>query len=133
MAALIYIAITTISVELIDPVTGDDCSYVKLYYGEKRPYYVYQTIIRIAIESEPPYEDKLRLYACNIGADAVIFVHRVGLEVSGIALRKWSRLKELNLAQENRDEYLLDHIRIACMYVRLPPSTGRQRFPFYIE
>lgn len=64
-----------------------DCAgkVIKLYYS-KTPSVRCDTIKRISIISEPPFEDQLRQAACNVDANAVLFVHRVGNEVSGIAV-----------------------------------------------
>lgn len=57
---------------------------IKLYYS-KTPSVRCDTIKRISIISEPPFEDQLKQAACDVDANTVLFVHRVGNEVSGIA------------------------------------------------
>ena len=64
-----------------------NCKHVKMYYGDKRPTCTYITLSRISFDSPFADAEDLRLQACTMQADAVIFTHRVGHEWSGIPVR----------------------------------------------
>ena len=63
-----------------------DCSQIKIYYN-KLPTCTFGPGIRISANGESGFEDALKRAACAEKADAVIYTHNVGREVSGIAVR----------------------------------------------
>ena len=63
-----------------------DCSQIKIYYS-KLPTCTFGAGIRISANGESGFEDALKRAACAEKADAVIYTHKVGREVSGIAVR----------------------------------------------
>jgi hypothetical protein len=63
-----------------------DCSQIKIYYT-KLPTCTFGSGVRISANGSSGFEDALKRAACAEKADAVIWTHKVGNEVSGIAVR----------------------------------------------